>query len=169
MVLLYILIIAFHTKYVIDMDKFKEELIDFIDKSTSCYTCIEEIKKKLDSYGYIELYEEEWNLDDNKYYVVRNDASIIAFELPKEKSNSFHIITSCCDTPSLILKPSGAYISDNYLKYNVMPYGGLLNYGWLDHSLSLSGRVIVKEGNILVSKIVDIKKPMLIVPSVAIH
>ena len=74
MVLLYILIIAFHTKYVIDMDKFKEELNDFIDKSTSCYTCIEEIKKKLDSYGYIELYEEEeWNLDNDKYYVVRND------------------------------------------------------------------------------------------------
>ena len=74
MVLLYILIIAFHTKYVIDMDKFKEELIDFIDKSTSCYTCIEEIKKKLDSYGYIELYEEEeWNLVNDKYYVVRND------------------------------------------------------------------------------------------------
>ena len=73
MVLLYILIIAFHTKYVIDMDKFKEEIIDFIDKSTSCYTWIEEIKKKLDSYGYIELYEEEWNLDNNKYYVVRND------------------------------------------------------------------------------------------------
>ena len=152
------------------MDIFKEELEEFIEKSTSCYTCIEEIKKVLNSNGYQELYEgEEWNLDSNKYYVIRNDASVIAFELPKERSNSFHIITSHCDTPSLILKPSGAYIKENYLKYNVMIYGGLLNYGWLDHPLSLSGRVIVKEEGKLISKIVDLKKPMLIVPSVAIH
>lgn len=152
------------------MDIFKEELKEFIEKSTSCYTCIEEIKKVLNSNGYQELYEEEeWNLDSNKYYVIRNDASVIAFELPKERSNSFHIITSHCDTPSLILKPSGAYIKENYLKYNVMTYGGLLNYGWLDHPLSLSGRVIVKEEGKLISKIVDLKKPMLIVPSVAIH
>ncbi len=50
-----------------------------------------------------------------------------------------------------------------------MPYGGLLNYGWLDHSLSLSGRIIVKDEGRLISKIVDLKKPLLIVPSVAIH
>ena len=81
MVLLYILIIAFNTKYVIDMDKFKEELNDFIDKSTSCYTCIEEIKKKLDSYGYIELYKEDlriWNkylkkeTTDNRSFNINN-------------------------------------------------------------------------------------------------
>lgn len=115
------------------MEIFKKELIDFINKSTSCYTCIEEIKKQLNSNGHKELYEEEWNLDSNKYYVIRNDASIIAFSLPKEDNNSFYIITSHSDTPALILKPSGAYICDNYLKYNIMPYGGLLNYGWLDH------------------------------------
>lgn len=152
------------------MKKFKKDLVDFINKSTSCYTCIEVIKKELNSNGYKELYEEEeWNLDSNKYYIVRNDASIIAFSLSKENSNSFHIITSHSDTPSLTLKPSGAYISDNYLKYNIMPYGGLLNYGWLDHPLSLSGRVIIKENDKLISKIVDMKKPLLIVPSVAIH
>ena len=63
------------------MDKFKEELNDFIDKSTSCYTCIEEIKKKLDSYGYIELYKEDlriWNkylkkeTTDNRNFNINN-------------------------------------------------------------------------------------------------
>ena len=152
------------------MDKFKKELIEFIDKSTSCYTCIKEIKKELEDNGYIELYEnEEWILGKDKYFVIRNDASIIAFAFPKEEADIFHIITSHSDTPSLILKPNGTYIKENYLKYNVMPYGGLLNYGWLDHSLSLSGRVIVKKDNILISKIIDFKKPIMVVPSVAIH
>ena len=50
-----------------------------------------------------------------------------------------------------------------------MPYGGLLNYGWLDHPLSLAGRIIINKNSILKNKIIDFKKPMLIVPSVAIH
>jgi aspartyl aminopeptidase len=50
-----------------------------------------------------------------------------------------------------------------------MPYGGLLNYGWLDHPLSISGRVITKNNNKLKVQIVDFNRPILIVPSVAIH
>ena len=69
----------------------------------------------------------------------------------------------------MLLKPDGAYIKENYLKYNIMPYGGLLNYGWLDHPLSLAGRIIINKEGKLQTKIVDFKKPMLIVPSVAIH
>ena len=50
-----------------------------------------------------------------------------------------------------------------------MPYGGLLNYGWLDHPLSLAGRIIVEKKDKIEKRIVDFKKPMAIVPSVAIH
>ena len=60
-------------------------------------------------------------------------------------------------------------MKEKYLKLNVMPCGGLLNFGWIDHSLSLAGRVIIKEKNILNKKIIDFKKSMLIIPSVAIH
>lgn len=152
------------------MDKFKDNLINFIEESTCSFTCIKIVKEKLDSLGFQELHEEDnWNLEGNKFYVIRNNASLIAVELPKEKVCSFSIITTHCDTPSLILKPNGAYVKENYLKYNIMPYGGLLNYGWLDHPLSLAGRVVVKKDNQLEIKIVDFKKPMLIVPSVAIH
>lgn len=152
------------------MKKFNNNLIKFIEKSTCSFTCIEEIKEYLNSYGFKELSETEtWDLKENKYYVIRNDASIVAFELPKEKTNSFSVITTHCDTPSLLLKPNGAYVKENYLKYNIMPYGGLLNYGWLDRPLSLAGRIIIKKDNKLITKIVDFKKPMLIVPSVAIH
>lgn len=152
------------------MEKFINNLIKFIGESTCSYTCIKNIQDKLSSLGFQELHEEEdWFLNDNKFYVIRNNASLIALELPKEKVSTFSIITTHCDTPSLILKPNGAYVKENYLKYNIMPYGGLLNYGWLDHPLSLAGRVVIKKDNKLEIKIVDFKKPMLIVPSVAIH
>ena len=152
------------------MEKFKKNLIDFIEKSTCSFTCLNEIKKELDNNGYEELCEsDKWNLKGDKFYITRNDASIIAIHLPKKEYNSFSIITTHLDTPSLILKHDGAYIKENYLKYNIMPYGGLLNYGWLDHPLSLAGRVIVKKDNKLLTKIIDFKEPLLIVPSVAIH
>ena len=150
--------------------KFNENLIEFIKKSTCSYTCIKEIKRILDDYGFTELEEQKsWNIKNNKFYIIRNDASIIAFELPKTPVNSFSIITTHSDTPSLMLKTNGEYIKENYLKYNVMPYGGLLNFGWLDHPLSLAGRVVIKKDNKLETKIIDFKKPMAIVPSVAIH
>ncbi len=152
------------------INDFKKSIVSFIEKANSAYTCIKEIEFILKSNGYKRLYEEDdWQIDSNKYYIIRNDASIIAVNIPKNKKNSFSIITTHSDTPSLLLKPNGAYNKENYLKYNVMPYGGLLNYGWLDHPLSLSGRVIINKNNKLITKIVDFKKPMLIIPSVAIH
>lgn len=151
-------------------EEFKNNLINFIKNSTCSYTCIKEIESILIKNGYKRLYEtDNWEINDNKYYIIRNDASIIAIHLPKIKSDIFKIITTHSDTPSLLLKPNGVYNKENYLKYNVMPYGGLLNFGWLDHPLSLAGRIITKNSNKLKIKIVDFKKPMLIIPSVAIH
>lgn len=152
------------------MKNFKSNLVDFIKSSTCCYTTILEIKKVLEAKGFIELEESKtWKELPNKFYVIRNDASIIAIELPKQKSNKFLIVSTHCDTPSLLLKPKGEYLKENYLKYNIMPYGGLLNCGWLDHPLSLAGRVLIKNKDSIKTKIIDFKKPMLIVPSVAIH
>ena len=150
--------------------EFKDNLRDFIIKSTCSFTCVKEIERYLKSNNYKKLKEsDKWKLTGSKFYIIRNDASIIAFEIPKNHNGSFSVVTSHCDTPSLLLKPNGAYSKNNYLKHNIMPYGGLLNYGWLDHPLSLAGRFIVKNNNKLSSKIVDLKKTMLIVPSLAIH
>ena len=151
-------------------NKFNKNLIEFIKKSTCSFTCVEEIKGILNKNGYTELFESDFNdIKTNKFYITRNDASIIAVEIPKNISDSFMIVTTHTDTPSLLLKPNCAYTKEKYLKINVMSYGGLLNFGWIDHPLSLSGRVIVKDKDNLKSKIVDFKKPMLIIPSVAIH
>lgn len=148
----------------------RNDLLKFIENSTCSFTCVKEIEKHLINNEYVKLNENDnWKLNGNKFYVTKNDASIIAFEIPNNKKDQFLIITSHLDTPSLILKPSGSYINSNYLKYNIMPYGGLLNYSWLDRPLSLAGRIITKTKNKLESSIIDFKKPMLIVPSVAIH
>ena len=148
---------------------FNKNLINFINESTSSFITITKIKSILKENGFKELKEANlFNLKDKKYYIVRNDSSIIAFVVP-DNPKYFTIITTHSDTPSLLLKPNGNFIKDDYLKYNIMPYGGISNIGWLDTPLSCSGRIITKKNDELKTKIVDIKNPIMIIPSVAIH
>lgn len=150
--------------------KFNEYLFDFIEQSTCSFTCIETIKNKLIKENYIELFENKtWNIKHGKYFVIRNDASIIAFAIGKKHKNSFNIICAHSDTPGFTLKPKNEIYEYNYLKLNVAPYGGILNYGWMDRPLSIAGRVIYKDENKYKKKIIDLKEPLCVITSEAIH
>lgn len=149
--------------------KYNEELFSFIEKATCSFTGVKEIKRILLEHHFIELEENEiWHLENNqKYFVTRNDASIIAFTLGSH--DSFNITCTHIDTPAFSIKPKNAIYEKNYLKINITPYGGLLNYAWLDEPLSIAGRVIIKNKNTYYKEIIDLKKPLLCIPSVAIH
>lgn len=150
--------------------EFKNNLLDFISKGTSSYCTVDNVITILDKNGYINVEEEDKiDGDINNFYIVRNDASIIAVSIPKDFDEKFLIISTHCDTPSLLLKPDASYIGEGFLKHNIMPYGGILNYGWLDHPLSLSGRIIYKKKDNIYKEIVDYKNTLAVVPSVAIH
>ena len=71
--------------------KFNEELFSFIKKATCAFTGINTIKEILLKNDFKELQEnEKWDkLEENKYFVIRNDASIIAFTLGN--NDSFNI------------------------------------------------------------------------------
>ena len=65
-----------------DRDRYNEGLFKFIEKSTCSFTCVNEIKKLLINSGYIELCEgNKWNIGVGKYFLIRNDSSIIAFNI----------------------------------------------------------------------------------------
>lgn len=149
--------------------QYNAELFEFIKKATCSFTGVKEIKRILLENNFFELEENEiWNLKNNqKYFVTRNDASIIAFTLGTH--NSFNITCTHIDTPSFCIKPKNAIYEKNYLKINITPYGGLLNYAWLDEPLSIAGRVIIKNKNTYYKEIIDCKKALLCIPSVAIH
>ena len=147
----------------------KKELLELLLNATCTFTCTNYLKNILLKENFKEVKETEiWHLKEGKYFVTRNDASLIAFNIPK-KATHFQIITTHNDTPSLLLKPKGENISENYLSVNIMPYGGLLNYGWLDHPLSIAGRIYIKKNNKIKKKIIDLKETLAVVPSVAIH
>lgn len=152
------------------MNAFNEELVDFLNQGTCTFTNALNVKKILDNNGYKDISElNKWHLKDDKYYVIRNDASIIAFNINKKINNQFSIVCTHNDTPSFSIKPNPEYYENGYLKLNIAPYGGILNYGFMDRPLGIAGRLIVKKDKAFIKKIIDTKEEVAIIPSIAIH
>jgi len=151
----------------------RDIFLDFINKTPNAYCCVSNVKEMLEREGFEELFENEvWNnlKSDGKYYVSRNDASIIAFKMTDVKQNiGFNITASHTDSPSFKIKPNAEMYENGYLKLNIDGYGGMLNYSWLDRPLSLAGRVITKVGDDYVKEIINIDQDLLVIPSQAIH
>lgn len=151
------------------MNNFNQGLIDLLKNGTCIFTCIKYLKNILQEHGYQELKENEiWKLKQDKYFIIRNDASLIAFNLPKQK-DKFKIVCTHGDTPAFSIKPSPEYYENGYLKLNIAPYGGILNYGFMDRPLSIAGRIITRNKKNYKKEIIDLKEPVAIIPSIAIH
>ena len=146
-------------------------LVDFLNNSPTSYNAIDSIKKILDKNDYKELREsEEYSIEKgNKYYITRNDSSIIAFNIGDGDNYHLELTASHSDCPSFVLKPNSTIYENGYLKLNTEPYGGLILYTWLDRPLSIAGRLIYKENGEVKSMPYKYDKPFCIIPSLAIH
>ena len=62
------------------------ELIDFLYDSPSACHGVKATQRILNENGFIEIKEEDkWDLKSNgKYYVIKNDSALIAFEIGSE-------------------------------------------------------------------------------------
>lgn len=162
-----------------------KDLLNFIDKSPTCFHVIANMKQVLSEAGYRELNEKEhWSLTPGEgYYVTRNDSSIIAFRLPQVKAatetgssgsttgvGGFHIVAAHSDSPTFKIKENPEMVvEDKYIRLNTEKYGGMILSTWLDRALSVAGRVAVKEKKQIVTKLVNIDEDLLVIPNVAIH
>lgn len=156
-----------------DMNKKNlQKLFTFIDESPTCFHAVANLEKLLDKQGFVRLSEKErWKIETGgKYYVNRNESSLIAFTIPKEKPSGFHMAAAHSDSPCFKLKESPEIAADSYyLKLNVEKYGGMILSTWLDRPLSIAGRIIVKDGEDLRSCLVNLDRDTAIIPNLAIH
>ncbi|WP_115714925.1 M18 family aminopeptidase [Amedibacterium intestinale] len=155
---------------------FKEtskDVLAFIKNSPSCFHAVHEMKKILLDAGYEELREcETWSLKKGgKYFTTRNGSSIVAFHIGNTLEDyHFQITSSHSDSPTFKVKEVAELQGKGgYIQLNTEGYGGMLCSTWLDRPLSLAGRVLVKEGNTIQSKLVSFDKDLVLIPNVAIH
>ena len=150
-----------------------KKTIDLLNKSYSPYHVVKNIEEELKRKDFTPLSEEE-NFEltpGNKYYVKRNDSSIIAFKLPKDMSDfHFQITASHTDSPTFKIKPNPVIRKETAILLNTEPYGGLIHNTWLDKPLSFAGRVMVSDdGRKIQTKLLAIDEDLLIIPNLCIH
>ena len=148
------------------------KIINLLNASYSPFHVVKNIEDELKDNDFIQLKENEnYSLKPGfKYYVKRNDSSIIAFSLPS-KVDDFHfqITASHTDSPTFKLKPNPVIRKENVTLLNTEPYGGLIHSTWLDRPLSFAGRVIVSKENKTETKLLAIDEDLLIIPNLCIH
>lgn len=149
-----------------------QKLFRFLDESPTCYHAAANAKAVLTAAGAVELREsEQWKLEKGTLYVVeRGDSALVAFRVPEGPFHGFLMAAAHSDSPTFKVRETAeAASAGNTLRLSVEPYGGGVWRGWLDRPLSVAGRVVIRQGDRLVSRLVNIDRDLLVIPGVAIH
>ena len=147
------------------------ELLSFVEASPTAFHAVKELETMLEKAGYQRLREEEpWTLSfPGKYFVTRNGSSLIALDLP-EHFDSYMMMAAHTDSPSFRIKADGEEkVLGLYSRLGVEKYGGMLCNTWMDRPLSIAGRVMVREGDKLVCRLVKFERDLVLIPNLAIH
>ncbi len=152
-------------------------LIQFLNNSPVNFLAVNSITSQLDEAGYRRLDPSQpmHTIEaGDKFYVTKNDSSVYAFHIGKGKlaDEGFHIICAHCDSPTMRIKPNPEIVyADGTVKLNTEVYGGPILSTWFDRPLSLAGRVILRTNNPLQpeTRLLHIKRPILVIPNLAIH
>lgn len=151
------------------------DLIEFIETATSPFHVVEKSAATLKEKNFTKLdMKQPWSLTKGEnYYVIPYPSTLFAFTVGNdtEESSDFRIIATHTDHPCLMIKPQADMTSNGYRKINTEIYGGPILNTWLDRPLSIAGRVAIASDSIFEPEMrfIDIKKPLLTIPNLAIH
>ncbi len=147
-----------------------QDLLNYIDASPTPFHAVAETAERLEQHGFRPLDESApWRVEaGDKIYVTRGGGSIAAFHLGTTPASEagFRLVGAHTDSPNLRVKPNPARKKAGYEQLGVEPYGAVLLHTWLDRDLSLAGRLTLTDGS---SRLVDLGRPLLRIPSLAIH
>jgi len=147
-----------------------QDLLSYIDASPTPFHAVAETARRLEQHGFRPLDESApWRVEaGDKVYIMRGGGSIAAFHLGTTPASEagFRLVGAHTDSPNLRVKPNPERKKAGYQQLGVEPYGAVLLHTWLDRDLSLAGRVSLTDGS---SRLVDFARPLLRIPSLAIH
>lgn len=147
-----------------------KDLFSFLDHSVSPYHSVCQAAGFLEKAGFARLQEEDsWQLlPGGRYYVTRNQSSIIAFVVSDGKPEYYHLTASHSDSPTFRIKKNkmdGKF----YARSEVERHGGMIQSSWLDRPLGLAGRVAVKTPEGVITKLVAPDQDLFVIPNLSIH
>ena len=144
------------------------DLLHFLNASPTAFHAADAITQILKTRGYRELAENQrWELvPGGKYYVTRNSSAVIAFVQPVTPLSGFAIALSHLDSPGLRIKWPSLRTVAGCLVAPVERYSANIDSTWLDHPLTIAGRVVTRE---LEERLIAFPGPVAVIPNLAIH
>ncbi len=146
------------------------QFFEFLDAALSPFHAVREAAQRMEQEGFHPLSEmAEWNLQSGeRYYVTRNESSIIAFRMPEEKPEFYHLTAAHSDSPTYRIKKTkmeGKY----YARAETEGYGGMIHASWLDRPLGMAGRVTVRTAEGVRTQLVSPDRDMFVIPNLSVH
>lgn len=150
-----------------------KKMMDFLALSPTAFHAVENFTSVLRKKGYQELEEaQHWDIQPGgRYFVTRNGSSLAAFKVGEKLDHyRFKVAASHSDFPAFKIKEKAEItVLDAYTKLNTEGYGGMLCSTWFDRPLSVAGRVVIREREGFSTRLVNLDRDLLLIPSVAIH
>lgn len=155
------------------MSETNRELLTYISEGPSPYHAVDATARRLQDHGFEEIDERAAPepVPPGARGFVRRAGSLVAWRAgtaaPAEAG--FRLLGAHTDSPNLRLKPRTDVDREGYRLWGIETYGGLLRSTWMDRDLGLSGRVVVKDGDEDVARLLRIDDAIARIPNLAIH
>lgn len=149
----------------------------YSDNSPTPFHAVATSAAMLEEAGFKRLREQDvWDgavEKGGRYYFTRNESALVAFAVGQQFESGkggVHVVGGHTDSPNFHIKPVSKKETEGYIQVRVECYGGGIWHTWFDRDLTLAGRVIVAQTpNKFVTKLVHVKRPLLRIPTLAIH
>ncbi|KAL8687286.1 MAG: hypothetical protein Q9218_006500 [Villophora microphyllina] len=162
----------------IDIESYTQPFLNFISHNPTVFHAVDAIAERLQLNGFTKLSPREaWSdkiRKGGKYFVERNDSSIIAFVVGSDykPGNGAAVIASHIDALTTKVKPIPTKpTTAGYVQLGIAPYAGALNKTWWDRDLGIGGKVLVKDSKTgkIEPKLVKLDWPIARIPTLAPH
>lgn len=154
-----------------EMEKYN--LLKCIKKGVSPRHTVAYAKEFMEACGFSEIgLQKHWKLERGRgYFASVYESALCAFWIPEdyEPDMPARIAAAHTDWPCLKVKTRPEMSEGRYEKLNVEVYGGPIFYSWFDKPLSLAGIAYVAGEDGPRPVLIDFKRPLAVIPSLAIH
>ena len=161
-----------------DQTQLTQDLLQFLNDSPVDFLAVDQLRRRAEAAGFtlIDAAEPLPALQPGmRLMVMKNHSSIYLVRIGRRPmaETGFRLVCAHSDSPCFRLKPSPEILDrEGTLRLNTEVYGGPILSTWFDRPLSLAGRVMLRNGQDLLhpeTRLVDFKRPMMVIPSLAIH
>lgn len=150
-----------------------QRLVDYLDASPTPFHAVQQAADTLEAHGFtrLDMSEAPEKLSVGARRYVQDGGHLIAFQMGSRPvvEAGWRMVATHTDSPNLRLKPQPLVRNHGYVRLGVEVYGGVQIPTWVDRDLGLAGLVHVRQGTGIASMLVDIRRPLCRIPTLAIH